>query len=179
VSIPSAKAMPCARDDRGVHADHLPRPIAQRTAGVSGVERGIGLNDVLDESSGARPQAAPERAHHPGGHRAVEAERIADGHHQLPDAKLRRAPERQRREPQVRTDQRGVALRIIAQQHRRALLALDGLHREPRGPMHHVTVGQDQPIGRKGKPRAGAGAASRGVLHPNLHHTRARLPGHA
>lgn len=41
------------------------------------------LDDVLDEPAGLAAQAAPERAHHPGGHARLEPQRIAHRDHEL------------------------------------------------------------------------------------------------
>ena len=40
--------------DGGVDADHLPRAVDERPAGVAGVERGVGLDDVVDDQVAGR-----------------------------------------------------------------------------------------------------------------------------
>ena len=85
--------------DRGVDPDDPPASIGQRPAGVAGVERRVGLDDVLDEP--ARPavprrERPAERAHDAGRDAAGEAERVADRHDQLPDPEPVGVAERRR-----------------------------------------------------------------------------------
>ena len=57
--------------DGGVDADHPALGVGQRAAGVAGVERGVGLDDVLDHPrrrAAAGRHAAAERADHAGRH---------------------------------------------------------------------------------------------------------------
>ena len=86
-------------DDRGVDADDPAPAVEQRAAAVARIERGVGLDHVVDEVAGDAPQAAAQGADHPGGHRRVEAERAADGDHELADAQLGRVAERRVRQP--------------------------------------------------------------------------------
>src|SRR5439155_8649799 len=66
-----------ARDDRRVDADHFTARIDERLAGVSGLERGVGLNDGVDQPPGLRPHRAAERADDAGSDRRLEAERVS------------------------------------------------------------------------------------------------------
>ena len=45
-----------AHDHRGVDADDLAVRRDQRAAGIAGIERGVGLDDVVDQPSRTRPQ---------------------------------------------------------------------------------------------------------------------------
>ena len=75
--------------DGGVDADDVAAAVDERAAGVAGVERRVGLDDVVDDPgrlAGARRQRAAERGHHAGGHRAGEAVRVADRDDELADA---------------------------------------------------------------------------------------------
>ena len=47
-----------AHDHRGVDADHLAARGHQRPAGIAGVERGVGLDHVLDHAAGGGAQAS-------------------------------------------------------------------------------------------------------------------------
>jgi len=66
-------------DDRRVDADQLAAQIDQRTAGVAGIDRGIGLNEIFIAFD-VETRAA-ERADDPRSHRLTEPEWIADRHH--------------------------------------------------------------------------------------------------
>ena len=75
--------------DGRVDPDDPAAPVGERPARVAGVERGVGLDDVLDEP--ARPPVAggersPEGADDAGGHAAGEPERVADRDDELADA---------------------------------------------------------------------------------------------
>ena len=78
-----------AGDDRGVDADDLAARRDQRAAGIAGIERGVGLDDVLDHAAGdASGSERPSAEIDAGGHRPLEAERIADGDDKLAAAEV-------------------------------------------------------------------------------------------
>jgi hypothetical protein len=72
-----------AHDDGGVDADDASARIDQRTAGIAGVESGVGLDHVIDQAAGAGAQGASNGADHARGHRLLEAEGVADGDGEL------------------------------------------------------------------------------------------------
>src|SRR5437867_7338254 len=72
------------QDDRRIDADDIPARRDQGTTRVTRIECRVGLDEVLDKPPRPRPQRAPEGAHHPSSHRALEAVGVADGDHQLP-----------------------------------------------------------------------------------------------
>src|SRR5258708_25891841 len=49
-------------DDGSVDADDFAARVDERTAGVAGIQRGIGLDDVVDQASTARAHRTPEGA---------------------------------------------------------------------------------------------------------------------
>ena len=75
-----------AEDDHGVDPDDARVRVDERAAGVAGVERDVGLQDRIDESSILCPHAARERADDACRDGVAEAERIADRDDELPDA---------------------------------------------------------------------------------------------
>ena len=76
---------PDARDC-GVDADHAAGAVREGAARVAGVERGIGLDHVVDDAPALGRQRPAECGDHAGGDRAREAVRVADCDHQLADA---------------------------------------------------------------------------------------------
>ena len=72
-----------ARIDGGVDADHLAAEVEERPAAVAGIDRGVGLDEVV---VGARADGAAFGADDSEGDRVAEAERIADGDHVFADA---------------------------------------------------------------------------------------------
>ena len=69
-----------------------PTAVDQRAAGVARIERGVRLDDVVDQPPGpARPrgQGAPQGRDDACRDRAGEAVRVADGHYQLSHAQAR------------------------------------------------------------------------------------------
>src|SRR5450432_169647 len=79
-----------AHDGGGVHADDLSVGSDQRAAGISWVEGGVGLNDVVDEAAGVGTQRASQGADHTGGDGVLKPIRIADRDGELADAKFLR-----------------------------------------------------------------------------------------
>ena len=73
------------REDRGVDADHLAVEVEGRTAGIAAVHRRVDLDEVV---IGAGADVAAAGRDDAGGHRAAEAERIADGNDPVADADL-------------------------------------------------------------------------------------------
>ena len=71
------------QDHRGVDADDLAGRRDERPAGVAGVERRVGLDDVVHQPSRSRAQRSAERADDAGRDGMVEAVRIADGDRDL------------------------------------------------------------------------------------------------
>src|SRR2546428_8254650 len=64
-----------ARADRGVDADHLAARVDERTAAVAEVDRGVGLNVVVEADV---EQLAAEKAHDTDRDGVLVAERITD-----------------------------------------------------------------------------------------------------
>ena len=102
------------RNHRGVHADDFAATRDERPAGVTGVQRRVGLNDVVDETTGPTPKRAPERAHDACGDRALKPEGVPDRDDELPDAQRGRIPDGHRGEVLLpRLDDRDVRVRIV------------------------------------------------------------------
>ena len=81
--------------DRRVDPDDPATRVGQRAAGVAGIERGVGLDDVLDEAARpavARAERPAERADHARRHGPREAERVADRDDQLADLSRAASP---------------------------------------------------------------------------------------
>src|SRR5581483_1080270 len=64
--------------NRRIDADQPAGAVEQRSAGVSRIDGGVGLNYTLDRPSRHRLDLAPQRTHNTGRKRLIEAERIAD-----------------------------------------------------------------------------------------------------
>src|SRR3954453_10851019 len=75
--------------DLGVDPDHASGGIDQRPARVAGVDRGVGLNHVVDREPVGGLDLALEGGDDAARHRAVEAEGVADRHHRIAHAYLR------------------------------------------------------------------------------------------
>ena len=103
--------------DRRVDPDHLTLRAHQRTARVPVIQRGIGLDGVVDREAAPRAKRALDSAHDASGGAALEAEGIADRQHVVADADRGRVTERQRpQRPRARLDleQRDVGGGILA-----------------------------------------------------------------
>ena len=150
-----------ADNDGGVDADHLAARRHQRAAGIAGIERRVGLDDVVDQPAAARTQRAAERGDHAGGYGRFEAEWIADGDHQLPALERLGIAERRGRQRHVlfHPDQGQIGIRVVADQPRVEVAAVRGRHRKAVRPADHVRIGQNKAIGSQNNARSGARTA--------------------
>jgi hypothetical protein len=140
-------------------------PVGERAARVPGVQRGVGLDHVLDDAARLHRERAAEGAHHAGGDGSGEAHRVPDRHDELPDAEPRRFAELRRFEVAA----------ALEPEHRqvRELVATDHVERDlppvhERGraairPAHHVGRGQREPV-------RGDDHARAGTVHPASTH---------
>ena len=72
--------------DLRVDADDLAARVEQRAARVAGIDRGVGLDHVVDREAVRSGDEALERAHDSGGRGAVEPEGIPDRDDRIADA---------------------------------------------------------------------------------------------
>ena len=149
VSMPIAKQMPCAGAIVAVLMPTTrPAPLTSgppELPGFSGASVWITLSIIRPD--GAR-SVRPERGDDAGGDGALEAQRIADRHHHLPDPQRRRAPEFGVRQAAARQAQhRGVGGGVLAHQRRVQRLAVGERGTQPRRAGHHVRVGQHIAVG--------------------------------
>ena len=158
---------------RGVDPDDATRRIGERTPRVAGIERGVGLDHVVDDpdlGAGPRGQRPAEGAHDARRDAAGKAERIADGHHQLTNPKRRRVAEL-----------RGLKIAVFGDQHREVGERVPPLNAEAKlapvgevepaavAPGDHVRRGDQVAVGaqrnRRATPERGAAPRARGDLH--------------
>src|SRR5439155_602974 len=71
---------------RRVHADHFTRGIREWPAGVSRIQCGVGLNDVIDQSARLRVHGTTERTDYARGYARLKTEGITNGDCDLADA---------------------------------------------------------------------------------------------
>ena len=83
---PDAARGAVAGGDLRVDADHAAGRVEQRAARVAGVERRVGLDDVLDREAARRRDAPLQRRDDARGQRALEPERVADRDRRVADA---------------------------------------------------------------------------------------------
>src|SRR3954447_25615869 len=76
------------RLDLRIDPDHAPIGSDERSARVAGVDRGVGLDDVVDREAVGSLDLALKRRDDSGGHGAVEPEWVADGDHRVSDLEL-------------------------------------------------------------------------------------------
>jgi hypothetical protein len=104
-----------AADDRRRDADHTAGTVHQRTAAVARIERGIGLDDVLDQAAGHAAERATQGADHARGDGRLEPEWVADRDHQLTYPKpLGMAEGRRRQAAAGKAQEREIGTRIFA-----------------------------------------------------------------
>ena len=132
-----------ARKDSGIDADQLAAQIHQRAAGVAGIDRGVGLNEVLIAAD--VQTAAAQGADDAGGDGLAEAERIADRHHEIAYPERLRVGRCQRAQVFRRDfDDRDVGLRVRADHLGLKLAPVSEGHGDLDRIGDDMIVGQDQ-----------------------------------
>ena len=134
-----------------------PALVDQRAAGVAGIERGVGLDDVLDQPPRSRAQRPAERAHHAGRDRVLEPVGIADRDHELPARSGCESPKVHRGEAgRADSQHRQVGVGIVADQVGPPRAAVGQRHVDLGRALDDMAVGEDQAVGGKHEPGAGA-----------------------
>ena len=139
---------------RGVDADHVGVRVGEGATRVARVQRGIGLDDVVDETgvlARARGQRSPEPADDARRHRAREPERTSDRDDQLADLQLggvaqRRGLERPATE-RVAAHDRKVRQRVAADDGERADATVGERSRPAIAGGNDVRGGEHQAVG--------------------------------
>ena len=156
------------REDRSVHADDLAVQIEGRAAGVAAINRRIDLQIVV----GTRSDIAIMRRYDAGGHRAAEAERIADREHPIADARiLVRELDMGERFRALDLKQRHIGAWIGADERSRIFVTIVERHRNILGVLNHVVIGDEIAVRRDKE----AGALRHRRLRPLLLRTSAVL----
>ncbi len=157
---------------RGVDSDHFARGIRERPAGVSGIQRGVGLDDVVDQSARLRVHRATERANHSGGHARLKTERVTNGDCDLTDAQCFRIGQphvgKLRR---INANHGEIGIRIVSDKLGARFTAVGKVDHNFARTMHDVAVGQNKTVRRDDESRAAAAARAVGPRF-NVHHRR-------
>ena len=108
----------------------------------------------------------------------LEAVRIADRDRELPNPQgARRAEDYAGQRIRADADHGDVGVRIFTQEVGVAAESVGESCLDAPGPMHHVAVGEEQPVGRKRESRPGAAARIGAQLDFEMHHRRADALG--
>jgi hypothetical protein len=151
-----------AREDRGVDADQLAAQVDERAAGVAGVDRRVGLDEVLVLGD---VESAAGRRHDAHRHRLADAERVADREDDLAEPQLARVAERQRAQRGQRAlelEDGEVRLGIGTDDLRLVIGAVVERDGDGVGALDDVRVGEDAAAGRDDDARAHA------LRHPRI-----------
>src|SRR5262245_26091857 len=77
-------------NDGCINADDLALVVQKRASGVTVINRGVGLDNIVDNSTILGLDRTAERTDDPCRHRAIQSKWIADGKYLLPDLKTLR-----------------------------------------------------------------------------------------
>ena len=152
---------PRAREDCGIDADEIAVEIDERAAGIARIDRRIRLDEELivgDADLGAR-----QRRDDAARHRLPDAERIADGEHQIADFEIVGIAHRERRQVLlVRIDlEHGEIGALVGEQQLGFEFAPVGEHdADIAAAQDHVIVGDDETLAVDDDARA------QRILHP-------------
>ena len=144
-----------ATDER-VDADHPPVDVTKRAAAVAGVDRGVGLDELIVIS--AEAEIASFRTHHAESESVGQLKRCSDREGEFPDLKSVAVPQLRHRKigaidlqnsqvaPLIRTHDLGLEAPPIAQ-----------FHLNPTRSIDDMVVGENVAVGGKNEPRADIG----------------------
>ena len=146
-----------AGDDRGVDADDSAGARDERSAGIAGIERRVGLDDMLDQASRPGAERPAERADHAARHGVLEAIRVPDRNRQLTWFERLRIAELDRGEiGRGDTDHGDVGVAVLADEIGGALTAVGERDVDRGRAVNDVAVREDEPVAREDKPGAAA-----------------------
>ncbi len=152
-----ANPMPMFPPEREKIAVLMPMQVAfcidQGAAGVAGIDRRIGLDEVLEGVDAEL--IAPERADDARGHRLADAERVADGQHHVSDLQRPGVAEGDGRQlVELDPEHRKVGLGVGAHHLGPAPAAVAQHDLDVIGAFDHVVVGEQITLGRHDHARA-------------------------
>jgi hypothetical protein len=142
IAKPMPMLPPGARQDRGVDADELAAQIHERAAGIAGIDRRVGLDEVL---VAFRVDAgAAERADDAGGHRVAEPNGLPIATTKSPTSALSRSAIGQVDEVRgLHLDDGDVRARVCADDLCLERAVVEQLHGDFGGVLDDVCVGDD------------------------------------
>ena len=126
-----------------------PSHVDQRAAGIARIDRGVGLDEGRE--SACADVGAGERGDDAAGHGLADAERIADGEHEIADLRVARVGEGERRQRLAGVDaQHGeVDARVRQHQLAREFAAVVRARRDLLAALDDVVVGDDDAVGAR------------------------------
>jgi hypothetical protein len=153
------KAYSLGRENDGcIHSDDFTLGCHQWSAGIAGIQGGIGLNHIVDQVAGLRSKGSAQCADNACRHGGLEAIGIPDGDNELSDPqRLRIAPGNRDQVWRGDAKYREIGFRIIPHAIGLVLLAIRKRDPDLPGVMDDMAVGENEAIRRKYKTRARAG----------------------
>ena len=129
-------------DDGGINADDFTFHIQERSAGVAGIDGGIGLDKIVIRSGPDDPAFGTDDA---GGDGAIQAEGIADGHDPVPDFQIIGISQGGSRKGflGVNLDHRDIRLRIGTDNAAFIFFLVRQSNNDFLGAVHDMIVGED------------------------------------
>ena len=147
------------REDGGVDAHERAPRVHERTARVARVHRGVGLDEVVVRATADEALLGADDA---AGHRLLQTERVADGHHGLAHLEAVGVAERKRGQvAPLDLQQRDVGARVEPDDLRLVLAMVAQPYHDLVGVGDDVDVGDDVAVWRSDHARAEALAAAR------------------
>jgi hypothetical protein len=141
------------QNDSRIDANDLPLRSHQGSTRVSRVERGISLNNIINEPPRAGPERSPQRAHHTGSHCALKAVRIANSNDQLPHPYGLRITELRWEKMRCTNPHHGqISRRVITDQVCWHTAPIGQGHKDAARVMHDMAIRQNKTIRSKKKP---------------------------
>jgi len=166
------------QNDSGIDADNFAARIDQRSAGIAGIQRRIGLDDVIDEPARIGAERAAQRANDAGSDGALKTVRIANRDRKLPNSNVFRLAHPRRAQLRgVNPDDGEVGVRIISDQVSIGFASIGERYLNSLSAMHHVAVGQNKAVRRDNEARAAALALAIAATDLDIDYLGANLVG--
>lgn len=165
------EAKPLGPSDNGrVDPDNLSSAGHERSTRVAGVQGGVRLNHVLDQAPFLTAERPAQSRDDPGSDSRIEAERVSDGHDQLPA--LENAGVAQRRNGHAArhlgTQQSEVGVDVLAKHDRACCVTVGQCQSQLSCARDHVGVRKQKPVMGNDESRATTASCAASIF--NTHH---------
>src|SRR5208283_13801 len=134
----------CRQNRRRVDSDDVATRVDERTAGISRIQGGIGLNDILNQPAGVGPERSAESADHSRGYGRLKSVWIANRNRDLARPQMLRISEGHGLQSgNIHANHSQIGCGIVADDMSGSPSGVGESHLDPRRVVHYMAVGKD------------------------------------